>query len=145
MDKNEKYTYWEEHAQYDLDTAGAMLDGGRYLYAAFMCQQAIEKLIKGLYLLVTGEEPVKTHNITFIFNNLILNDKFKTCHSDENFIRNKEEFSPLFIKLLAFYICARYPDYKEKISKSLSKLEAETICKKTVEAFEWLKSLKAFI
>ncbi|NLB27219.1 MAG: HEPN domain-containing protein [Bacteroidales bacterium] len=45
MDNRDKYCYWEEYAQYDIDTAVAMFDAGRYLYTAFMCQQAIEKIV----------------------------------------------------------------------------------------------------
>lgn len=54
MDKNEKYGYWEEYAQYDLDTSDVMFDTGRYLYTVFMCQQAIEKIVKGIYILLYG-------------------------------------------------------------------------------------------
>lgn len=53
MDNKEKYGYWEEYAQYDLDTAGVMVDTGRYLYSVFMCQQAIEKIVKGIYMFFT--------------------------------------------------------------------------------------------
>jgi HEPN domain-containing protein len=49
MDDQEKYEYWLETAQYDLDTAKAMFESGRWLYAVFMCQQAVEKLSKALY------------------------------------------------------------------------------------------------
>ena len=49
MDSSEKFNYWKDIAQYDLDTAQAMFDAGRWLYVVFMCQQAIEKLCKGLY------------------------------------------------------------------------------------------------
>jgi len=49
MTKEEKYDYWLELAQYDLDTAAAMFSSGRWFYVIFMCQQAIEKLCKGLY------------------------------------------------------------------------------------------------
>jgi hypothetical protein len=35
-----------ERSRYDLDTTKAMLDAGRYLYVAYMCQQAVEKLMK---------------------------------------------------------------------------------------------------
>jgi len=28
MDNKEKFSYWEEYAQYDIDTAGVMLDTG---------------------------------------------------------------------------------------------------------------------
>ena len=38
--------HWIERSQYDLDTAKVMLDTGRYLYVSYMCQQAVEKLLK---------------------------------------------------------------------------------------------------
>jgi HEPN domain-containing protein len=31
--------HWIERSQYDLDTAKVMLDTGRYLYVAYMCQR----------------------------------------------------------------------------------------------------------
>ena len=34
---------WAEQAQYDLDTADAMLKAGRYLYVLFCCHQAVER------------------------------------------------------------------------------------------------------
>jgi HEPN domain-containing protein len=49
VDVQEKYDYWLDIAKYDLDTADAMLDSKRWLYVVFMCQQAVEKLTKGLY------------------------------------------------------------------------------------------------
>ena len=33
---------WVDQAQYDLETAHAMLASGRYLYVLFCCQQAVE-------------------------------------------------------------------------------------------------------
>lgn len=33
---------WLERAEYDLDTAEAMITTARYIYAVFMCQQAVE-------------------------------------------------------------------------------------------------------
>ena len=32
--------HWIERSEYDLDTAKVMLDTSRYLYVAYMCQQA---------------------------------------------------------------------------------------------------------
>ena len=46
MTKEEKYDYWFDIAQYDLETAQSMFAAGRWLYVIFMCQQAIEKLCK---------------------------------------------------------------------------------------------------
>ena len=40
---SEKVTYWVEMSDYDLETAKAMQETGRYLYVGFMCHQTIEK------------------------------------------------------------------------------------------------------
>ena len=37
---------WAERANYDLDTARAMLKSERYIYVLFCCQQAVEKALK---------------------------------------------------------------------------------------------------
>jgi len=37
-------------AQYDLETAQVMLDGGRFLYVGFMCHQVVEKSLNILIL-----------------------------------------------------------------------------------------------
>lgn len=36
-------SYWFESAEYDLQTAHAMLDTQRLLYVGFMCHQAVKK------------------------------------------------------------------------------------------------------
>lgn len=46
MTKEEKVRYWLDIANYDLDTAEAMYQTGRWLYVAFMCHQVIEKTLK---------------------------------------------------------------------------------------------------
>jgi len=35
---------WVKQAQYDIDTAHAMLKAGRNIYCVFMCHLAIEKM-----------------------------------------------------------------------------------------------------
>ncbi len=77
MNNEEKYDYWEDIATYDLETAEDMLLPGRYLYVVFMCQQAIEKLAKGLYVLYKDEEPPRIHNIWNIFDRIFDIDKFE--------------------------------------------------------------------
>ncbi len=46
---------WLRQAEYDINTAKAMYDTGRYIYTAFMCQLSIEKFIKGLIVERTGQ------------------------------------------------------------------------------------------
>ena len=70
MNSIDKYEYWLEAAQYDLESARVMMNGGRYMYVAFMSQQAVEKLIKGIYTLYTDKEPPMIHNIWNIFKQL---------------------------------------------------------------------------
>jgi len=65
----EKYEYWFDIAIYDFDTAEAVLRSGRWLYVVFMCQQAVEKLVKGLYILYVDDNVPRTHNIRVLFKN----------------------------------------------------------------------------
>lgn len=51
-----------------------MLKSKRYVYVAFTCQQAIEKAVKALHVLYTGNEAPKSHNILYVFE-LILNNE----------------------------------------------------------------------
>ena len=54
---------WKNQAHYDLETARAMLKSDRYLYVLFCCQQAIEKMIKGLIAQKSRELPPRLHNL----------------------------------------------------------------------------------
>jgi HEPN domain-containing protein len=141
MTNREKYGYWEENSRYDLDTASAMFETGRYLYSAFMCQQTIEKMVKGLHVLFVGEEPQKTHNIALLFTQLTETEEFRTCRTQPGFEDSTNRYIPFFVRLLAFYISSRYPSYKERVATLLDRSEAEDILLTTKEAHEWLTSL----
>lgn len=47
-ESNKKVGYWIKLADYDYETAKAMLNTGRYLYVGFMCHQVIEKALKAV-------------------------------------------------------------------------------------------------
>lgn len=51
-----KAAYWLDAADYDLQTAKAMRETGRYLYVGFMCHQTIEKALKGVLVTRRPEE-----------------------------------------------------------------------------------------
>lgn len=109
MNSEEKFQYWEDIAQYDLDTARAMFQSGRYLYVVFMCQQAVEKLSKGLYVLFTGEDPPRTHNIWLIINRIFQLKSYKDQISSNLTFKEKIlESKPFFAELVAYYISERY-------------------------------------
>ena len=67
MTSEEKYAYWLDLAQYGLESADAMFATGRWYYVIFMCQQAIEKLVKGLYILYIDDNVPRIHDISEIF------------------------------------------------------------------------------
>jgi len=62
MTREEKVRYWLDIADYDIDTAEAMHQTGRWLYVAFMCHQAIEKTLKAYWCGTQPDEPPYTHN-----------------------------------------------------------------------------------
>ena len=63
MDIQEKFEHWLAHAQYDLESAKANIKVGRWVYVAYMCQQSIEKLVKGLYNLYISDNVPRIHDI----------------------------------------------------------------------------------
>ena len=140
MDYQEKYEFWLDISLYDLETAKVMFQSGRYLYVVFMCQQSVEKLIKGLYVLHIGEEPPRTHNIWLVFKKLLDNELF--ANQIDNEMKEKVNYyKPFLAELFAYYISRRYPSYRNKLSTVVKKEKAQDVLRKTEEAFEWLQSL----
>jgi len=129
----EKYEYWKSYADRDLDAAEAMFETGRWFYVVFMCQQAIEKMIKGLYNLHTNDDVPRTHNIGLLAN------RIEDCSA---ILFNTEKYE-LFETLSKYYIADRYPDFISKKGDLISKEEAKTILIKTRETYAWLQTLKA--
>ena len=132
MTNIEKYEKWLEMAEEDLDTALVMLKSNKYTYVSFMCEQAIEKLAKGIYVYTFNKEAPFTHNIS-----IVLKDIEKVINSDKY-----NKYETLFATLTSFYIIGRYDVYKQKISENLDKKSSKELFDKSKEAFEWLKSLQ---
>ncbi len=126
MDLAEKIDYWLDIAEYDLKTSGAMLHTSRFLYTVFMAQQALEKLLKALYLKENKEDPPFTHNLLYILKGTSLD-----CTTEQKEFLNR---------LTAYYIEGRYPLYKEKLSSLVDKGEATKIFENAKELFSWIKS-----
>ena len=130
MDKKERYEHWLNAAENDLSTAEFMFDSNRYSYVTFMCQQAIEKLSKGIYVYTFDQEAKYTHNI-----NIVLKDIEAIADSDEY-----DNYTTFFNELFMYYTVGRYDVYKAIIAENLNKENTKEIIDKTKEAFIWLKS-----
>ena len=143
MTSREKYEYWLESALYDLETAKAMFNAGRYVYVTFMCQQAVEKISKGIYQLFTDSEPPMIHNIWNILRQL----KGGILEGDlslEVYEGKLTQYKSFLAELLSYYINGRYPSFKEKISSSVNANRANRVLDQTMEVFKWLESLSQY-
>ena len=121
--------HWVERAEYDLETAKAMLDTERYLYVAYMCQQAVEKLLNAI-IAQQNKENRPIHNLNRLAEIAgIRNDL------------NTEQFNFL-AELTPYCIETRYGDYKESLSEIINEERARQVYKKTQGLFKWLYQKK---
>jgi len=118
---------WAQQAQYDLETARAMLNSGRFLYVFFCCQQAIEKMLKGIIAKRTESLPPRLHDLMRLVGHAKLN--------------LEEQQVALMLALSEYYIKTRYPD---QITASLSEVSRETaqrVLSETEAMVQWLSSM----
>lgn len=125
---NEKTKYWTELADYDFDTALAMLDSRRYLYVGFMCHQVIEKMLKAYWSKVLEEPPLKIHALSRLAERSGLDAEMTDEQRD--FI---DALEPLNIE-------ARYPSYKDRLLQSLNDDRCRDIINRTDRLRLWIKS-----
>lgn len=128
MSDFDKTDYWIELADYDLETAKAMLKSKRFLYVGYMCNQVIEKMLKAYYVKAKGEQPPYTHKLIRLAEESNLYKIFSDEQKD--FL---DIISPLNIE-------ARYPTQKQDLLESLSKDKCVNIIKRTEELMLWIKN-----
>jgi HEPN domain-containing protein len=119
-------TEWIKQADYDYDTAELMRQSGRNFYAVFMCHMAIEKALKALLLLRTGEIPPKTHNLFLLLSKIG--------------IKPPEIIAENIIRLNEANVATRYP---EELSEMIKVYDNETVIRilsQTKEALTWIKT-----
>ena len=132
MTDEQKYEYWLDIAEYDLATASSLHESKRWLYVLVMCQQAVEKLVKGLYTLYVDDNVPRIHDITKLFK----------CFDGKLSISVPAERFEFFNELSQYYLNNRYPEFISKLSSQTNETEAHSILIKTEEAFSWLLTLK---
>ena len=128
----DKYQYWLSYANNDMDSAEFMLKSKRWFYTVYMCQQGIEKLVKGLYLLYIDDNIPRLHDINSIF------DRFR----DKLPERPSNDQIELFDTLSQFYLKSRYPDYTSSLTSLITGEYAQLIYEKSKEAYQWLLTMK---
>lgn len=121
----DKTKNWLERVDYDLQTADAMLNTGRYIYAVFMCQQAIEKAMKA-FINNTGNEVLPIHNLRRLAENSGLITEL-----------NEEQLIKLDY-LSQYYINARYKEGIAELSRGITKEFSADIIIFAKEMIKWV-------
>lgn len=129
MTTEEKVKYWVEIADYDMDTAEAMFDTKRWLYVGFMCHQVLEKMLKAYWCAVRQDEPPYVHNLLRLAAGADLLELFT------------EEQKVFISEMIPMNIEARYPQYKDELSKTLSQERCALIINNTKEFQAWIKKM----
>lgn len=117
---------WFKQAEYDMGVAEWMFEGGKNMYAIFMCHLAIEKGLKGLYVQRLAGMPPKVHNLIYLIEKLNL--------------RMPANLYDMVFALNRVSIPTRYPDDLEKLLKSYSRQRTLEILTQSKEVLAWLKA-----
>jgi len=95
--KNRKYQDWIAAATDDFEMARLALENGYWSHVCFLSQQAVEKVLKSLFL-IEGKSYPKTHKLIDLLTNI------------GNFAKEVKEFEEEFRILDEYYLPTRYPD-----------------------------------
>jgi len=125
MDKIKSSQEWSKQAEYDMETAEAMLDSARYIYCVFMCHLSIEKALKALYANKLGKNPSKTHSLVYLAQSIQLDLPEQT----KEFLEILDDVS----------VPTRYPEELEKLIKEYSKDRTKNILDRSRKALRCLK------
>lgn len=124
---DKKIKYWVEISDDDLDTAEILFEKNKLLYCGYLLQQTIEKILKAYYQQKLNSFPPKTHNLLYLT---------EVC---ELFNELNEEQENLLYLLNPLNLETRYPEYRAKISKTLTKEKLLKILTQTKEFQKWIK------
>jgi HEPN domain-containing protein len=108
-----------------METAKAMLQTGRWIYAIFMCQQSLEKCMKAL-IASEDKEIIPIHNLRR------LAEIASIIHEFEESALIKLDF------LSSYYINARYKEDLNELSKGINETVVKEFIQFTEDTIKWL-------
>ena len=126
IEKSKKF--WLLAAEDNFETAKILFEAHRYSFSIFMCQQAVEALLKAVYIIKKKDRPEYIHKLPKLLD--LIN------------IDVPNSIDKKILRLDAHYIKARYKEDRFN-SKIYNKENAQLILKDTEDIFEWFtKNLK---
>lgn len=127
MNRKDIIDYWDSEAKESLQVAKHLFDKKDYSYALFFGHLAVEKLLKSIYVQKVDENVPRTHSLQRLAKAAKLTIP--------------EEMLTDLIRITAFNLETRYPDYKKKFRKKCTKEFTTQELNKIHEVFKWLKSI----
>ena len=119
--------FWLKEALEALNVADHLYEKNDYSYSLFFGHLAIEKLLKGLFVLKKGEHAPYIHNLQRLAEMLD--------------IKLTDDQTEKLITITRFNLESRYPDQKRSFRKKCTKKFTENELKKIKDIFKWLKSM----
>jgi HEPN domain-containing protein len=116
---------WVEDADYDLESAKAMLESKRYFFVVFMCHLTIEKLLKAVIVERLGIQPPKIHGLIALATRSALKIPLK----NRKLVNELDDMG----------VITRYPDGRRAIAGSLTDERVGALFERTVGFVKWLK------
>ncbi|MBI5700305.1 HEPN domain-containing protein [Candidatus Saganbacteria bacterium] len=116
---------WTKQGDHDLEMAKNIIDDGGYDTCAFLCQQAVEKYLKALYILLNNKPAPRTHYLDEIGRNLNV----------------PSQILSLLKELSSDYMVSRYPDVTASAPfEEYSESDAKGKIKTAEDILSWVKS-----
>ncbi len=126
MDQREIVDYWDSEAEESLQVAWHLFEKKDYSYALFFAHLAIEKIIKAIFVKNTNQQVPRSHNLLRL--------------AQKAMIEITEDQKRILIRITAFNLESRYPDYKKEFRKKCTLEFTELELQNVTEVFSWLKS-----
>jgi len=122
--KAEIVQLWVKQAEHDLDMATKVMEIKGYSLTAFLCQQAVEKYLKALYIKEKQQNPPRTHYL----------DKLGQELNASSHIQG------LLFELSEDYMLTRYPDVAWAIpAEEYTREDAERRLQAARKIIQWVK------
>ncbi len=124
MKKDEIIKYWVDSSDIDFEAMDSLLNNNHYVWALFVRHLVIEKLLKAYYIKAVDSNFPRIHHLLQIAerSGLALSD------SQKDFL----------LEVTTFNLRARYPDYKQRFYKKVTKDFAVQYIRKIKEFRLWL-------
>ncbi len=121
MNIEKQIGYWKNGAKSDIETAGILIDKGKYLHGLFFCHLTIEKILKANFVKKNKTVAPKTHDLIYLIEHTDLKLQDKDLH-----------FLPMLMK---YQLEGRYPEYSPVAP---DKKQANEYLSQTRDLLKWL-------